>query len=492
MNIQGIWNEVNIDAQGKWITDRVMPLGPDWVAYVKLLRRTLNKYGLQDVKIVVGEQVSIWEVVQLVHDDPELRDAVHAIGVHYPGWLSPDAAKKIGKPIWDSEDGPWRGDWEGACSLAKIYNRNYISGRMTSTQNWSPITSYYDALEIPGTGLMKANTPWSGHYEVQPAIWAVAHTAQFTKPGWKYIDSGCGLLNSAGSYLTLKSPDGKDYSIIIETMGWPNPYPTHARRLRFKLKGLSGRTVHVWQTTEGAQFVKKDDIVPVDGLFEITVEGFSIYTLSTTTGQGKGSTTILADSARFPFPYKEDFEGYGLDKQPKYFSDQNGTFAVAERADGKGRCLRQMSPRKGIEWVQHYEFPWSVVGDQWWGDYEVSADVCVGKAGLARVYGRIDAPNVSRATPIPGGYCLSLDRDGAWQLAVKSTILSSGKVDVAPDSWHSLKLRLNGGSITAMIDGRQVASVTDSTHRTGMAGLGSSFSYVDFDNFSVGPIAPEQ
>jgi galactosylceramidase len=91
--------------------------------------------------------------------------------------------------LWSSEDGPWRGTWYGASILAKIYNRNYIDGKMTKTVIWSPVSSYYENLPLPNSGVMKANTPWSGHYEVQPALWATAHTTQFAKPGWKYIDT---------------------------------------------------------------------------------------------------------------------------------------------------------------------------------------------------------------------------------------------------------------------------------------------------------------
>ena len=36
---------------------------------------------------------------------------------------------------------------------------------------------------------MRAVEPWSGHYEIQPGIWAAAHTAQFAEPGWKYVDA---------------------------------------------------------------------------------------------------------------------------------------------------------------------------------------------------------------------------------------------------------------------------------------------------------------
>ena len=67
---------------------------------------------------------------------------------------------------------------------------------------------------------MKANSPWSGYFEIQPAIWAAAHTTQFTMPGWKYLDDACGFLaDSTGSYVTLYSPEAPhDYSVIIETM----------------------------------------------------------------------------------------------------------------------------------------------------------------------------------------------------------------------------------------------------------------------------------
>ena len=116
---------------------------------------------------------------------------------------------KTGKPLYASEDGPWRGDWPGACTLAKTYNRNYILGRMTKTVIWSLISSYYDILPLPNSGPMKALEPWSGHYEVQPAIWAIAHTTQFAQPGWKYLDSGCGTLEGQGSYVTLRSPGGR-------------------------------------------------------------------------------------------------------------------------------------------------------------------------------------------------------------------------------------------------------------------------------------------
>ena len=47
-----------------------------------------------------------------------------------------------------------------------------------------------------------------------------AHTTQFSQPGWMYTKHGMGvsLLEGGGSFVTLQSPDKKDFTIIIETM----------------------------------------------------------------------------------------------------------------------------------------------------------------------------------------------------------------------------------------------------------------------------------
>ncbi|MHB1000837.1 MAG: discoidin domain-containing protein [Armatimonadota bacterium] len=447
----------------------------------KLLRQTLDRNGLHDVKLVAADQVNDWSVVNHLIDDPEFDKAIDAVGIHYPGYASPEAARNLSKPLWASEDGPWRGDWEGARSLAKIYNRNYIQGRMTKTIIWSPISSYYDSLALAGSGLMRANTPWSGHYEVQPAIWATAHTTQFAQPGWKYIDSGCGLLTMGGSFVTLKAPDDSgDYSIIIETVDAPYQEWLAARTVNFVLsRGLSTSAVHVWRTTESNQFEKLADITPVDGTISIGLVGKAIYTLTTTTGQHKGTADIPAEKP-FPFPYREDFESYEPGRLARYISDQHGSFAVVEREDGMGKCLRQFSPEKGIEWFTHIDYPLTLVGNDNWTDYEVIADVNVPEKGYASIIGRANALNAA-----PQGYALKLYHDGAWELCETMNPLDSGKVDLSADAWHNLRMQFSGSTIAAFIDGERVTCLSDSTHKHRLAGLGSSWINAGFDNLEV-------
>ena len=219
----GVWNEHARDN--------------DWI---KALRRRLDEVA-PHVGIVAPDEDAvrtkndIWSIADDMAADPELARAVAAIGAHYPYCQTTEAARDSGMRLWSSEDGPWSGDYrsEGRYPFPQVefktqpipvlLNRNYIDGRMTSTIIWSLITSYYDWLPYPGSGLMRANQPWSGHYEIQWALWSVAHTTRFTKPGWTYVDAACGYLDAdevdRGSFVTLVSPSGTEATVVAETLG---------------------------------------------------------------------------------------------------------------------------------------------------------------------------------------------------------------------------------------------------------------------------------
>src|SRR5262249_58965322 len=136
--------------------------------------------------------------------------------------------------------------------------------------------------------------------------WVTAHTTQFTQPGWAYIDSASGFLGgnrANGSYVTLKSPNRNDYSTIIETTT-----ATAGTTLKFQVAGgLSTGTVHVWSSKLGSSngndyFQHTTDITPKRGAYSLTVTPGRIYSLTTTTGQGKG-TAKPPKSHRMAPPY---------------------------------------------------------------------------------------------------------------------------------------------------------------------------------------------
>lgn len=460
----GIWNETVHDLE-----------------WIKLLRRTLDDAGLSRVKIVASNQTNNWNIVDAMERDTELKKAVHTAGVHYPRCQSSEAAKRCGKPLWANEDGilqPYD-DWRAAGALAKLYNRNYIQGRMTKTIIWSLVNSYYENLPWPDSSPIKANSPWSGNYEIYPALWAIAHTTQFVKPGWRYIDDACGLLRRQGSYVCLRSPEpGGDWSMIAETIDARRP-----QTLVFRLSGgISTKPLHVWRSDRQSQFERIDDLPVIDGLLTVTLEPGCIYSLTTTTGQRKGRADP-PPKADFPMPYRDGFENSRAGGLPKYFSNQGGVFEVAERLGG-GRCLRQTVARRGIDWHSHRNpEPYTIIGSSKWRDYEVKCNVLVEQSGYAAIYGRI-ADSLQSELP-PRGYWLKAGTDGRWELKAFTKTLAVGKTPFAADRWHELTLKFSGPKITASIDGRKIASIEDRTYSGGMAGLGSGWNLARFDDFSV-------
>ena len=472
---QGIWNETMSNTE-----------------WIKTLRSTLDRAGLSGVRIGAADQSeeeAKWRIAEDAEKDPELARAIYAFGDHYVGYQSSPAAQRSGKPLWAAEDGPWAGDWYGATKLAKLYNRSYIDGKMTRIITWSLITSYYDILPLPGSGLMRANEPWSGHYEIQPGIWAAAHTTQFADPGWIYVDSACGYLKQNGSYVTLRSPDGEDFTIVVETMDSPYVFIGKNQEVTFHLgEGFPEKPVHVWMSSASEQFVKVETIQPKDRTFRYKFSNEAIYTLSTTTLQQKGSADIaIPESKPIALPYKETFDSKPVHALPKYFIDQSGVFEVVDRPDGRGGCLRQVVPSKGIEWHYHGNpAPYTIMGDGRWRDYEVEVDTLLGGPGYAAVYGRVT--KVSTKDEPPAGYWLSVDEQGNWKLNRQADVLKSGKARFESDRWQRIGLRFSEDRITVLINGKEQGSATDATYGSGLAGLGCGWQRAYFDDFAILPV----
>ena len=407
-------------------------------------------------------------------------------------------SRSFGKPVWANEDGPWNGNWAAAAGqcggLAQAYNRNYVLGKMSKTIVWSPVTSYYDILPLPGSGLMRANQPWSGHYDVQPAVWITAHTTQFIEPGWKYLGgSACGMLPGGGSHVAAVSADGKSLSVVIETIG-----AKQTQALSLKLAGgLAAGQLHCWRSTAREQFVRLADLAVVDGTCSLEAEAEAIYSLTTTDGQQKAVTEI-PPSLPLPLPYRDDFDSYRVNATPKYLCDCFGAFEV--KAGGRrrggvgGNCLRQIIMQRGIEWCGDGD-PLTIIGSPAWRDYEVACDVCFDFKQAAWLYGRIQSVPEGKKPP-PQGYGLRVAGDGAWNLVENRSggKLAGGKVEIAPGSWHRLALRMLGKRLTVLIDGKEAGSAVSDTFRSGLAGLGCGWEEVKFDNLAIegeNPISPE-
>jgi hypothetical protein len=350
----GAWNEANA-----WGGSKIVYFPhSQWYADLK---RSLRRAGFGTKIVAYDATGENWSIAERLDDDAVLRDAVDIIGVHYPCGNDGGPAFKcdrnalaiaLNKPIWASEHGSQ--NWEkGADALARALNRDYIDGRMTSMINWSAVGSWYRTLPDWGDALMQADEPWSGHYYVAKSIWVMAHTGQFTAPGWRYIDEACGYFDgdrTRGSYVTLESPNRRDYSIIIETTtakaAQTASFPTSG--------GLSSGAVHVWATNLRSNrsadwFVRLPDIAPSAGSFSMTLQPGYLYSLTTTSGQQKGSTHPPA-AATLRLPYRDSFDEYKAGALPRYFAAAQGAFEAAPCRERSGMCMQQQIDLAPIEW----------------------------------------------------------------------------------------------------------------------------------------------
>jgi hypothetical protein len=483
--------------------------------YVKL-RRALDAHGYSQIKLIATDDHNppdYWSVARVMQTNRAFADAVNILGEHdFCVWRTAQRhcyvsaeARSLKKPLWDSENST-QDYWTGCEPLARAMNRHYIEGRVTANFNWSLIGSYYGTFPAPGTGLLLADRPWSGWYSVGRSVWVDAHTTQFTQPGWRYLDTACGYTRGGASFVTLRSPQAADYSLVIETLDLNGP-----ETLNVSVSGgLSANPVHVWRTNlrsekDAEHFRQVATLKPANGNFQLKLEPGCLYTVSTTTGQQKGGAHPKASAeTRLPLPFHEDFENPGAHRLAKYFSDVHGGFEIAPCGGGrKGNCYRQMVAQEPILWHGAKMPPTTIVGDPlWWGDYEVSTEALLEGLGYVELLGRIESQQHNVA-----GYHFQVSDSGQWKLYTEdspdpSPYPQTGLLQIRTlavgtnpafgvNQWHRLALRFQGDRITALLDGQSLASVQDVAHSGGQAGLRvSAWQHAQFDNFSIVKTAP--
>jgi galactosylceramidase len=453
--------------------------------FVKKFRKTLDANGLQQVKIHAfdnwGETKFDW--VKDLETDKELWEAVAIIGNHTMSEIAtPEYVKqlsdRLNKPIWNTEEHIYKNGFDCEISLVKSFNENFIISGVTKIVNWYLVGSVYPTESYPETpAAMIANSPWSGFYRTREVLWGYAHYGQFTKVGWQYLNGGCGKLVGGGTYVTLKSPT-KDYSVIFETKDAKT-----TQTVRFNIKGaLSAGKLCVWRSNEKEQFVRLPDITPKNNSYTITLDPESIYSISTTSGQQKGTFPQIPTEKKFPFPYYESFDEYSSPAQfgylPHYTADISSVFEIANRPDNKGKCLRQVISAAAQSWAPEW-MPYTILGDDGWQDYVVGADIYLDNGGAAGVMGRINNVGTGYGC-VPKGYYLSMSADGSCALFISTQkenevvgvkLAAAAVPGFSTGHWHNLKLQFSGDQITGFVDNKKVLSAKNSVYTKGMAGL---------------------
>ncbi|XP_051905572.1 galactocerebrosidase-like [Hippocampus zosterae] len=487
----GIWNERNFDSK-----------------YIKLLRYTLDKSGLESVRIIAND--NLWQPIShALLLDPELSSVVDVIGAHYPGTNTVEDALKTRKTLWASEDYSTFNNEVGGGCWARILNQNYINGFMTATISWNLIASYYEALPFGRDGLMTADEPWSGNYVVESPIWVTAHTSQFTQPGWTYLKT-VGHLAKGGSYVALT--DGKgNLTVIIETMSHNHslcirpplpPYSVSSQNATFQLEGSfsSIKELQLWRTqfnfktTKPTFFQRLSPVKLKNGKFTLSLSEDELYTVTTMTTGQKGNYPDPPASSPFPKDYKDDFtvQESPFSEAP-YFADQTGVFEYYTNLTDSGPhvfTLRQVLTTRPITWVADADQTISIIGDYTWQDVHVECDVFMESRKIGGVFiaARVDqgGATIRRAQ----GIFFWVFADGTYKVTndiAGLMILAEGHSGTQAGEWHTLSLTVKGQLASGKLNGYQLwKNVMVLTPKNGWAAIGTrSFELAQFDNFAV-------
>lgn len=499
--------------------------------FVIALRKALDANGFGKVQLHGFDNWQDDWKFAFVHDmasNDALRRSLAIIGAHMnaPDYRAPAdvqaAARAMGKPIWNTEQHVYKPGFDGLIGIVEAFNSNYVHSGATKIVNWYGIAGVYEMEPYSGVkeAAVRANWPWAGHYEINPALWGYAHYGQFSEVGWTYLKGASGDLRAGGTFVTLTSP-AQDYSVIAETRTATVPQTVTLA----VSGGLSTNSVAVWRSDAKTQFVRLADVPLKAGTVTLTLDPAAVYSITTTRGQRKGGFAQVPARAAFPLPYGDTFDDYGPAETrghlPRYFADIAGAFELAPCPGRTGGCLKQAVGIAPLSWAPNWQ-PYTIIGDDAWGDYTVAVDVHLAPGERGAVMGRINNVGTGYGY-IPQGYLLELDADGTVRLAVSRgkedktalvgdaeqqaiikaandrgpggvAVLARGRIPggAASGGWHRLALRFKGAQISGILDGKPILKVQDATYARGMAGLlaggsGKRWSQPVFDMLSVTP-----
>jgi len=492
---------------------------PVQLAWFVNLRRALDLAGFTGTQIVAADQtpqrrlapgrglgyfplLASGTVAEDMTEDPAFARAVSVVGMHdtcglpttgYQCVMAANArtlAARMGKPLWESELGatPSTGTdpaRPGPGALARALNNAYNEAGVTGILVWPLVDAMPQDLPHEGRGLVWADQPWDGSYDVTPLTWVIAQTTQFTTPGWRHVDGANGALPASGSYDTYEAPGRSAWSLVAQTST-----ATMAQQVTIHvLGGLPARVVHVWSTNlrGPGQFVRRADITPRGGTFTAVLQPGFVYTFTTTTGQSRagGQPPTVPAAAPMPLPYTAAPDAAGM---ARMLSPIEGSFGYVHGV------LAQTTAGKPVEWYSlgPSPSPYAVVGWNTWRNYTVSALVVLPRSGSASP--PPGAALIARFQGLLGttvshfrGYELKVRSDGAWQLTANGPVpvtLASGRVAAARA--YAMSLSADGTTISARIDGARVATVINGAYRDGPAGLASLGYYpVQYPGFGV-------
>lgn len=491
----------------------------EWLIYFseRLKSETNCRYDYSDIKIVASDEVCGWQIADEMMKNKSLRNAVDILGEHYNTHASENALllnKKFGKEIWYTEgiassniarlavnnDGVGISGTNGALDVCNRIINGYCNGRMTMYEYQPAAAAYYSGVSYFPKGLLTANTPWSGFYDVDSGVWLSAHFTRFIKNGWRFVDSGCfgdgkenhSISETTNNYMTVTDPSTGDYTIVI-----CNDSPeTRCYNFSFENMAKASSPVDVWETRGpdkgqdfNANYLKcLGTFSPkeLDGKYSFYTE-VSPYSIVTVTTVDKKSCPPIFSCPRRDVPldvnYSDNFD-YADDflaargNAPLYTTDYGGAFEVMN-VDGE-KVLMQMIDKsiKPTDWYKKTPPPFTTLGDDRWCNYSAEIEFRLESSeedNFAALGVRYLTSDLGVDT-VENGYTLFMYPSGKWRLQCNLTVLAEDVLtDFDSTAWHSVRLTAAERTVTAEIDGKSAVKFTDTAAypHSGRASIGS-------------------
>ena len=306
----------------------------------------------------------------------------------------------------------------GAAAMARADNRDYLDGQMTATINWPVVAAIYPE---PAVQHRRADPG-------QPAVVRRVHGRQ-------------AAVGDGADHPVHRARAGPTSTPPAAT--WGQPQQRQLRHVEVARTAPTGaRSSRRWtppprrpspttspaacppapctcgartstRASSSTWFVHSTDITPSGGSFSLTLQPGYVYSLTTTTGQGKGTAASPAQGT-LALPYSDNFDSDTAGQQPPYLAQQQGAFEVGPCAGGRsGQCLEQQAPVTADRMGRPTPTPTRSAATPAWANYTVAADALIQQAGAVQLLGRAgtqtgfspprSTPTTSSSpTPAPG------------------------------------------------------------------------------------------
>ncbi|MBE5938116.1 MAG: GH59 galactosidase [Lachnospiraceae bacterium] len=492
------------------------------------------------IKIIASDEYLSFKIVANMLKDEQLFDSVDAIGSHYnTGERSnidcANMADIEDKEVWYSEGcgnfsfteyqkkktdaygAGTMGGFQSPLAMIDCMIKSAVYSRMTHYVFQPAIGSFYEGSQFDHKELLSAREPWAGTVHYDEALYCLSHISKFAKLGWenesntkgiwRYIadasnntSSGTEHLsneNGNPSYMTLASPDKKDFSTIIVN--------NSNKSLTYKIETFGmdiddSKELELWETKTDSYFQYKGNIKHADDGYIVNVEPFSMVTVTTLNCNGKeeytkrlpsdkpgmvldtDATGSFIDTTDSNVLYADDYEykNYPADylekrgNEPRYTVDSTGAFYVED-----GRLIQKLDTEIS-QW--RVNEPSAVVGDFRWMNYKAAVDIQIPDYGFAGIVIREQTGMNYRDS----GYSLKINESGDWVFSKRRSELAKGSVDANDDGLYKLAITGKGNVITAEINGEKVYEYTDSNAELfGRVRFFSGWNEAYYDNLLV-------